>query len=366
MVAGTTRRAILVVLISMTILWTTTSFVVRAWKTGRYDRAEDHFQRGNRASRQGDNEEAAEQYRAALSFTPGDPKFRLALALALMDLGRLDEAEAHLGELREMDPTNGVVNLAMARIAVRQRKWDDAVLHYHRAIFGFWPDQPEQNRIQARFELVDLLSNHGRKKEALAELLELAGDAPDDPDTQRRIANLVLANGAPRNAADIFQSIVNNSPNDAAAWHGLGETQFLLGDYLSARNSFHRALRWNAKDEAARKRAAECDEIVSLDPTLPKLSSRQRYERARDLLLRNRTGLDDCLTSNGAANAQGPSDLSEAADALLKATSRRRSEEDALKVLNTAQDMWKSWESRCPTAARSDEALSLVMAKVSR
>lgn len=365
MVAGTTPRALLAVIVGMTVLWTTTSFLVRAWRAGRYDRAEDHFKLGKQFAHAGKNEEAAEQYRAALSFSPGDSNFRLELALALMNLGRLDEAEAHLAELKDADPTNAVVNLALARIGKRQSKWNDAVLHYHRAIFGFWPEQPERNRIQARFELVSLLSDRGRQKEALAELLELAGEAPNDPDLQKRVANLVLANGAPRSAADIFQAIVNNSPDDAAAWHGLGETQFQQGEYVSARTSFHRALRRNPKDDQARHRAAECDQIVALDPTLPKLTSRQRFNRAKGLLLRTEGGLGQCLMASGATDPKGPPDPSQSMKALLQATSRRRSEEDALKLLNAAQERWKSWEGLCPAAAQSDEPLALVMGKVS-
>lgn len=43
-----------------------------------------------------------------------------ALALALMDLNRLTEAESHLLQLRENDPDNALIDLQLARISARQ------------------------------------------------------------------------------------------------------------------------------------------------------------------------------------------------------------------------------------------------------
>src|SRR5579883_33232 len=364
MVAGT-RRAFAAVILSMAVLFAFTGFLVRAWRSGRSQRANRHFEMGRQLAQQGRSDQAVEEYRAALSFSPNDTRYRLALALALMSFGRLDEAEAHLGELRESDPTNAVVNLALARISVRQHDWDEAVLDYHRAIFGLWPEQPEKNRVQARFELVDLLMRRQKQKEVLAELLELAAETPGDTAVQRRVASLLLANGAARNAADLYQSILTASPEDAAAWSGLGEAQFVQGDYPAARASFRKALRWNSKDEQARKGVAECDEIAALDPTQPTLSSGQRFGRARELLARSFHGLEGCLAASGGNTPADVSTLVESARPVVDAKPRRHREGDTPKVLALAGELWESWDRLCPAAARADQAVAIVMGKVS-
>src|SRR5579885_625236 len=277
MVAGT-RRAFAAVILSMAVLFAFTGFLVRAWRSGRSQRANRHFEMGRQLAQQGRSDQAVEEYRAALSFSPNDTRYRLALALALMSFGRLDEAEAHLGELRESDPTNAVVNLALARISVRQHDWDEAVLDYHRAIFGLWPEQPEKNRVQARFELVDLLMRRQKQKEVLAELLELAAETPGDTAVQRRVASLLLANGAARNAADLYQSI---------------------------------------------------------------------------------------LTASGGNTPADVSTLVESARPVVDAKPRRHREGDTPKVLALAGELWKSWDRVCPAAARADQAVAIVMGKVS-
>ena len=106
MVGGRRPKALLVVLLAMSVLFVLTSFLANAYRTARYSRAESHFALGNRLAQERQDQQAAEEYRAALSFSPNSSRYRLALALSLLDLGRLEEAEAHLFELRESDPAS--------------------------------------------------------------------------------------------------------------------------------------------------------------------------------------------------------------------------------------------------------------------
>jgi tetratricopeptide (TPR) repeat protein len=350
----------------MSVLFVLTGFLANAYRTARYNRAESHFALGNRLAQERQDQQAAEEYRAALSFSPNSPRYRLALALSLLDLGRLEEAEAHLFELRESDPASGVINLALARIAAGRRNWEEAVLCYHRAIYGFWPEQPEKNRVQARLELIGLLAKQSRQKDVIGELLVLAGDAPGDLSLQKRAAEMLLANESPRHAGEIFQNVLETSPGDAAAWRGQGEAQFALGDYPAAHRSFQHALRLDQSDQEARRRLAECDQILALDPTLPKLSSTQRYERVRQVVSRILQGLEQCAASCGGSPPDETLALGKAAHTLLDARMSRHVEGATPQALTLAQELWKSWNGLCSAAAHADEPLSIIIGKVSK
>ena len=86
------------------------------------------------------------------------------------------EARAYLATLAERAPQDGDVNLELARLAARDRDSDDAILHYHRAIYGLWSADPDSNRRRARLELVDYLLQQGQRMNAQAELIALAAN----------------------------------------------------------------------------------------------------------------------------------------------------------------------------------------------
>ena len=48
-------------------------------------------------------------------------------------------------------------NLWLARLATRRHSIDDAIGYYHNAIYGAWAIDPDKNRRQARFELIEFL-----------------------------------------------------------------------------------------------------------------------------------------------------------------------------------------------------------------
>ena len=85
------------------------------------------------------------------------PEFQLALSRALSAAGRFSDAETMLADLLERDGMNGPANLAMARVLAKEGRLTESVSYYHRAIYGQWTQNTLANRVQARFELVDLL-----------------------------------------------------------------------------------------------------------------------------------------------------------------------------------------------------------------
>ena len=106
--------------------------------------------------------------------------------------------------------------------------------------------------MQARFELAALLEKSGQKTQAIAELLAASG-AAHDPTMKKKIGQLLLSYGAPREAADVFRDMVRTDDRDADAYAGLGEAELALENYQEARDAFQKALDRNPSDEASKK-----------------------------------------------------------------------------------------------------------------
>jgi tetratricopeptide (TPR) repeat protein len=341
-------------------------FLTYHYRTQRRQRAEDSFQQANELVQKGRNEEAVELYRNALSISHSS-EHRLALAMTLVEVGQLNEAAIYLNELLQADPTSGIANLGLARVTAAQGRIQEAVTNYRRAIYGAWPDKPEEKRTQARFDLVDLLSRSGAITQAVTELLALAEEASADPTVKKRAGRLLLGLDAPKEAAGVFQELLRRDPRDAEAYAGLGLAEFAREDYPSARIAFRNSLRRNPADEKIRKRLEITNEIVALDPTLRRLSSAERYRRSRGLLEGALDALDRCIAAGTQVPADSVRESSENARKLLSRRRRPRSYSDASESnILLAEELWDSRERLCGPAGENDEALSRALARASR
>ena len=361
MVKPNRPEAILLVFVALILLFVVTGFLAKAYRSERRSRAETHFRKGETLARNGQPLAAVEEYRAALTYSGNDRQYELALSLALESLGRLDEAEAHLVELREADPNNALVSLLLARIAVREGRTVDAVADYNRAIYGLWPRDPQKNRIQTRFELVDLLGRTGQTRQVLGELLSLAAEAPEDPTIQNRIAEMLLRYGSPQHAAEVFRSVLEYEPRNGEASFGLAQALFHEGNYAAAESQYRRALRLKPSNIEAQKRIDDIAEMMALDPTVLTLRASQRYERSRELIRRTAASLQACLGTPAAP--PGAQALLQNAGNFVKAHRRHR-EGDTPEALALASGLWKARHDLCGQPPQ--DGLSLVMAKVTR
>ncbi len=357
MIPATTRGATLPVAVALVLLFSFTAALNSAYHNTRQSRAEARYQAGESLAAAGKRTEAAEEFRAALTYVHNDPRYRMALARTLIDLGRWGEAESYLSELREDDPTSGPINLMLARIALRDRRQQDAVTYYQRAIYGLWPDHPAENRTAARFELVELLEREGQEKQVLAELLDLADETPDsDVASQQKVATMLLAHGSPQHAADLFENILGENPRDAQAEKGLADASFALADYSGALKEYREAEKLGLKDSDIVSRISACNAVLELDPTVVRLSAGQRFQRAQQLV---RLTLESA-TACGAL----PTDLADSASKAVEEKAARRQDGDTLMMLNLAEELWDRRQNTCPASTATDPALAAVMAKL--
>ena len=368
---GATPGGLVALFVVMVALLVTTGYLSASFHAYESYRGERHAERAQVLAEAGDHDGSIDEYREALTYARDNLGYRLDLTVALYEAGRLEEAETYLRELLATDPTAAVPNLYLAQIAARRGEVDEAATYYRSAIYGRWARDPVQRRIQTRFALVQLLERSGERMSAVAELLELRDEVPDNPEVASRVAWSLLLTGAPRRALEVFEGLIEQNANDAVAHSGLAEAEFALDHFLTARTHFRRALALDQRLTHLWERLALCDEIVLLDPTVRGLGRVSRHERSLELIERTLAVLDRCLRAPG--DGIGPIHMSPAI-ATARDTARRwidgvgsrPQDEDATEDnLVLVERLWRAAEERCSDAETAEPVLSRVVGKLS-
>lgn len=346
-------------------LFLLTGFFIYSYHSERRTQAEKAFKSGNELLAKGRDEEAVEQFRNALSVSHSR-EHRTALAMTLLKLKRPNEAEDYLRELLQEDPNSGIANLGLARMAAQQNKNQEAVVYYHRSIYGHWPSHSAENPTEVRFELVEFLRKSGNEKQAITELLALAEQTHDNDRLEKRIGRLLFDVGATKESAMQFRDVLRENKQDAEAYAGLGEAEFALQNYKTAEEAFRNALKKNPDDRTFQNRLDVCAQIVALDPTSRGLNSAERFQRSRSILERTVQALDSCFLKSENVPSDSAQKLLESAKKALIAKARPRTYgEDTEANLIIVENLWKQCEDQCRTSFEEDEVLSRVVERLS-
>jgi tetratricopeptide (TPR) repeat protein len=258
-----------------------TTLAAHAYHRKQEQFAQQWFAQGEEALKQGRAHEAVTDFRNALAYSRDNDLYRLRLAQALMAEDRLQEARAHLLSLWEKEPGDGTVNLELARLAVKWNDTQQALRYYHQAIYGIWPTEAADRRLQIRFELSEYLLQHKDVEDVQAELVALAADVPPgDSAAQTRLGNLLLAAHLYGRALATFRTALADQPNLLPALAGAGEAAFQLGDYWTARHYLLPVVAQNPQDQHAAELLEVADLVIKLNPFERGLPSTERARRA--------------------------------------------------------------------------------------
>jgi tetratricopeptide (TPR) repeat protein len=308
--------------------------------------------------------DAVADFKAAISIERENPGYWLSLGEAQLAAGQLADAEGTLTELLRRDSTAGAVNLALARVLVKEGRITDAVSVYHRAIYGHWDRDAEKNRVSVRFELVNLLAQQGSKEELLAELLPLLDVAPDDLKLRTRLGHLFLSAGSAPRAGEIFRDILRKHPQDADAYAGLGEAEFALANYQTAHSDFQIALGLRPSDGEIQKLLDLTGQVLALDPMRRGLGPEEQYRRSLKMLDLATAAIKRCSSGNSPLDEDV---LYEAKKALASRTKAAAMSAAVEGNLNLAEELWKIRQQECRQAPSVEEdALRLVLAKIAQ
>ena len=271
---------VLAVLVGTAILgFAAVSRLVTRLKANEKRIAYHAFEAGMAAYQSNDPGRALDDFRAALSYDRDNPTYQLGLARALRDTGRLDESEAYLVHLWEGSPQDSTINLALARLATRRQSVDDAIRYYHNAIYGVWPNDPDRNRRQTRFELIDFLLQQKAFAEARAELVALTQVLPPDSGVHLAVAKRFREAQDLPSALTQYEVTLKLDHKDADAVAGAAETAFQLGRYTTAEKYLQKAVELNPKNDGLRQQLESATLILATDPFLRHLSDAERNRR---------------------------------------------------------------------------------------
>jgi tetratricopeptide (TPR) repeat protein len=353
----TTLRLTASLCILLVLALAVTGFVNSAYRREKQALGERHYENGQQLEKKGDVPAAVEEYRKALLFSPDKAEYRISFVSALIHSGRLDEAESHLDQLLQEDPTNGVLNLMRARLAVQRNHVPRAIEYYQRAVYEYWPASRANERRQARWELIDLLQRTGRREEAVGEIMTLYANAPPDPNLRAKVGFQLLENSATSEAIQVFQELTRSSQHNAQAHRGLGQAYFASGEFISARHEYERALRYNPKDRTSSEALSFTNAVIDLDPELSGLPSAERFRRSQNLLRRVLADLQGCAVPEG-KQAQ-----LDAATKLLGSGSKGNPDLE-LSLQQTAKELWTNRSQMCGNKPTEDEVLATVFERI--
>jgi tetratricopeptide (TPR) repeat protein len=336
-----------------------TGFCTSFYKHQRTTLGQRHYAEGQRLESTGDIQAAVEEYRRALIFAPDDTEYRISFASALIGAGRFEEAESHIEQLLELDPTNGALNRMRASLAERQNRTGPAIEYYQRAVYEYWPPNRLLERAKARWELINLLEKLGRREEAVGELMTLYANSTVGPGGKLDVGFALLRNNAVSEATQVFREAARNAPKEGRPHLGLGQAYLASGEFVSARHEFERAIKLDPQSKEAVNSLALTNSIIDMDPDLPALTGAERRRRSINLLRRVVYLLRQC------SGNIGTDDRFAAADNLI-AGERVRSADLTLDMQNLSKQLWKDASSICPDGPPSDPAVIRVMDRMSR
>lgn len=300
-VAGTqsARITLAVTLLLIVCGLVATQYFVKLHRATQFSLANRWFFRGGEAMQAKLPNVAAEDYRTALSYDPENEEYRLRLAQALLAANRLNEAHAHLQSLWEEEPSNGEVNLTMARLYASRGDVKNAIRYYNDAIDGVWESNARVQRIEVRFELANYLLQQNRTTQAQAELMALVADGPREVADQLRLGQLLLQVNEPEHTIALDDAMLAKDRKNFEAWLQKSQALLAMNRYVEAEHALSTAVEQNPNLVDARKQLDVLRNALRLDTTLRGLSRTERAERAVESFHIAWKRLNDCATQKG-------------------------------------------------------------------
>ncbi len=276
-----------------------TGFMITGFAVRSYSRMQDRvgwswYVRGEQSMTANRAAVAVVDYRTALAYSRNNVAYQLRLAQALVADGRRDEAQDYLTRLWSTNPSNGPVNLELGRLAMARDDVPQVIQYFHNAIDGNWTGDVAYRRRTLRQELCQYLIRKDRRPEALAELMALSSETPDEPELRVQVAELFMKARDYDVALRQYQRALVTDRRNATALAGAGEAAFQMADYRQAQRYLYLALLRNPRDRRVESLLRTSELAVAIDPFTRGLSERERARRVLEAFRQATNRLDDC------------------------------------------------------------------------
>ena len=247
---------------------------------------------------------AVTNFRSALLYSRDDSNYQLNLAEALLGANQTAQAYAYLLNLWDREPENGQVNLELARIEAAKGQPQRAIRYYHDAVYAVWPNQQEQERVNARLELVELLLRLNAKAQAQAELIALRESVGEDPAEQVRMGDLFMRAGDYERGLAAYRVAVKADPHNSRALAGAGYAAFMLALYPLAEQYLQDAAEANPDDKTSDERLKITEMVLKMDPYRSIVSADERNHLVMRAFAIAGQRLTKCGVPNGVVSGE--------------------------------------------------------------
>lgn len=314
--------ALVILLLIVIVLSGLTYLLFHSFQNHEQELARRWRQRGEAALQKNDPQTAIIALHAALNLE-SNRATEIELAEALAKAGRIHEAVAYFKTLREAQPGSGIINLQLARLAARQNQTAQAIDYYETALDGTWEGDGYDRRREVRLELAGYLISVSQLPQARTQLLITAGNAPNLPAVQLKVAGMLEQCGSPADALQIYRTLDRRHHPEWQALAGAGRTAYQLGQFWLALQYLNRAL--YAQDfraqpptsqAAIRSMQSTTEQILAIYPA-PDLTIHERARRIQHNVTVARARYNSCEAPVVAAAARPPVPAAPSAPSLL-------------------------------------------------
>jgi serine/threonine-protein kinase len=209
-------------------------------------------------------EEAVRFYTAARAVRP---EFGHALAHALEQAGRIDEAVAQFREMSRLQPRDARQYNCLGIALSAQGKLDEAIDALRKALAL----RPDNARVHSN--LGSLLFLKGARPEAVAHLEKAVALGPDDAEARYNLGHALLNQGRVDPAIALFKKAIALDPHYFKAYFNLGLALEQKGQFADALAALREGQERVSGVPVASAEAAEmvkaCERLADLDARLP-------------------------------------------------------------------------------------------------
>lgn len=205
--------------------------------------------------------EAEASYKRAIELRPRHVASRNNLGLFYRQQGRLPEAEAQFSALLAASPDNVPARLNLAEIDLMQGRWQQAYASYDTSLMH----GDTRGRAQVRMGQIALQFRHDARLALSHFDAGIAAGADQDADAHVGRGVALRALGLDSESLAAYQRATAIAPERADVWYNLGNLYAAGGQAGAARSAFGRVIDLAPGDDLARRAQRQIEGLQALD-----------------------------------------------------------------------------------------------------
>jgi len=180
--------------------------------------------------------EAVVYYQQALKMNTNDFQAECSLGTTLMEQGQPDKAIACFQKTLEIEPNYAQAHCNLGNALLQRGQTGEAVIHFQRAV-AIQPDYAK-----ARYDLANVLFDQGHLDEAVGHYQKALETEPGFVEARYNLGNALLNLGRFDEAIAQFRTVLKMKPDYAGARNNLGAALMQSGRVTEATDEYRKAL----------------------------------------------------------------------------------------------------------------------------